>query len=255
MHVHVYESILRDTQTLPTTVPSTRRVSKLLNYSDARRKQQSPFRPYVVRIVWIINRESLLERHVGTAIPLFPVSNSTQLESHESHGHISKATPKPAENDRTAKMSNYLHASRYQTEITHTDGNQISKLRVTRETIVHLVLKRITFGSPIRVYSIYLARRGTLVRNCRILNMDKINDVSTYPWLRHERPGRAGELCVLSHRSGCIFPQYKQVTSNTSHTLVSPLFDPPYHGDRFARFPFVTLKKIRGSYCFVECTE
>lgn len=48
--------------------------------------------------------------------------------------------------------------------------------------------------------------------------------VSTYPWLRHERPGRAGELCVLSHRSGCIFPQYKQVTSNTSHTPLSQWF-------------------------------
>lgn len=47
---------------------------------------------------------------------------------------------------------------------------------------------------------------------------DERDDKDTYPWLRHERPGRAGELCVLSHRSGCIFPQYKQVTSNTSHT-------------------------------------
>lgn len=76
----------------------------------------------------------------------------------------------------------------------------------------------------------------------------KIIDKSTYPWLRHERPGRAGELCVLSHRSGCIFPQYKQVTSNTSHTLVSPLFDSPYRGDRFARFPFVTLRGL-ADYC------
>lgn len=53
---------------------------------------------------------------------------------------------------------------------------------------------------------------------------------------------------MLSHRSGCIFPQYKQVTSNTSHTPVSPLFDSPYRGDRFARFPFVTLRGL-ADYC------
>lgn len=41
----------------------------------------------------------------------------------------------------------------------------------------------------------------------------------TYPWLRHERPGRAGELCVLSHRSGCIFPQSKQKSFYTSPHL------------------------------------
>lgn len=81
----------------------------------------------------------------------------------------------------------------------------------------------------------------------------KVIDRSTYPWLRHERPGRAGELCVLSHRSGCIFPQYKQVTSNTSHTLASPLFDSPYRGDRFARFPFVTLRGLADYiYALVE---
>ena len=83
----------------------------------------------------------------------------------------------------------------------------------------------------------------------------KIIDRSTYPWLRHERPGRAGELCVLSHRSGCIFPQYKQVTSNTSHTLASPLFGSPYRGDRFARFPFVTLRGLADYTCLRRTTR
>lgn len=52
----------------------------------------------------------------------------------------------------------------------------------------------------------------------------------TYPWLRHERPGRAGELCVLSHRSGCIFPQYKEVSLDTSPHFVGTIrraFDAP----------------------------
>ena len=95
---------------------------------------------------------------------------------------------------------------------------------------------RTTPAKFLRVRFDWNFERGTCKKVCvnRCVCV-KVIDRSTYPWLRHERPGRAGELCVLSHRSGCIFTQCKQVTTNTSHTLASPLFSSPYRGDRFAR--------------------
>lgn len=57
------------------------------------------------------------------------------------------------------------------------------------------------------------------------LEVTPVQPAIVVPWLRHERPGRAGELCVLSHRSGCIFPQYKASNTSLTHRFRS-LFRP-----------------------------
>lgn len=92
-------------------------------------------------------------------------------------------------------------------KLSHPNCREIS----TRSTFRRAARER--NGAKARVFRTGAPR---LSRDGAAVTDERKDACETYPWLRHERPGRAGELCVLSHRSGCIFPQCKQASLDTS---------------------------------------